>query len=141
MKKLIIGSSVLAGLLPAFAFAATLSTTCTTAGGTTAAGLEGNSSTLFSIVCKLAEFLNTLLPLMLVIGILYFVWGVITYMISADEEQKTKGRDKMIYGIIGLAVITGVWGLVNILTRTFGVQGSQPIVVPCILGTPGCSTN
>jgi hypothetical protein len=31
----------------------------------------------------------------------------------------------MIFGIIGLAVIIGLWGLVNILGRTFGVGSGQ----------------
>jgi hypothetical protein len=43
--------------------------------------------------------------------------------ISASEEAKKKGKDHMIYGIIGFAVIVGVWGLVNIVTTTFGLKG------------------
>jgi hypothetical protein len=60
-------------------------------------------------------------------------------MISADEEQKTKGRDKIIYGIIGLVVIVGMWGLVNIVTKTFGLDNNNTnIYTPCVPGTPGC---
>jgi hypothetical protein len=34
----------------------------------------------------------------------------------------------MIHGIIGFAVILGLWGLVNILLHTFGLQGGSGAV-------------
>jgi len=39
-------------------------------------------------------------------------------MIASDEEAKKAGRDRIIFGIIGLAVIVAMWGLVNILIKT-----------------------
>jgi len=48
---------------------------------------------------------------LLALGVVYFVWGVVTYVIASDEEAKKTGRDRIIYGIIGLAVIIGVWVL------------------------------
>jgi len=57
-------------------------------------------------------------------------WGVVQYVISNDEEAKKTGRNRMIYGIIGLAVIIGMWGLVNILKNTFGLDNVQNITLP-----------
>ena len=70
---------------------------------------------------------------MIALGVLFFVWGVITFVIGNDEEAKTKGRNRMIYGIIGLAVIIGMWGLVNILTKTFDLNNvGGTITVPTV---------
>jgi hypothetical protein len=33
---------------------------------------------------------------------------------------KTKGKNLMLYGLVGFFVMVSVWGLVNILTGTFG---------------------
>lgn len=86
---------------------------------------------LNDVLCKIGDLLNAIVPILIALGVVYFVWGVITYVVSADEEVKTKGRDKMIYGIIGLAVIIGLWGLVKILTNTFGVDNAgQNITYP-----------
>ena len=41
------------------------------------------------VICKIGEFLNSIIPILILLGVVYFVWGVITYMIGADEEQKT----------------------------------------------------
>ena len=61
-----------------------------------------------------------------------FYLGSYFYVIASDEEAKTAGRDKIIYGIIGLAVIIAVWGLVKILTNTFGLNNTQNIVYPTV---------
>jgi hypothetical protein len=100
--------------------------TCqTTAAGTQITSIEG-------MICKIGQILNSIIPVLIALGVVYFVWGVISYVISSDEEAKKTGRNRIIYGIIGLAVIVAVWGLVNILVRTFGVGGTQNITLPTV---------
>jgi len=71
------------------------------------------------------RILNAVVPVLVSLGVVYFTWGVVQYVIGGGEEAKKRGRDRIIYGIIGLAVITGVWGLVNMLIKTFGVGGAS----------------
>ena len=78
------------------------------------------------VLSRVSNFLGALLPLMLSIGVIIFVWGVIQYMIAQSDEAKTKGRDKILYGIIGFAVILSLWGLVTMLQTTFGIGGEPP---------------
>ena len=73
------------------------------------------------IICKIGDILSIIIPILIVLGVVYFVWGVVGYVISKDEEAKKRGRDKMIYGIIGLVVIVALWGLVKIIDNTFDV--------------------
>ena len=81
----------------------------------TCAGEDG----LSGVLCRVAGLLNSLLKVLIALGVVYFVWGVVTYFIGSDEEAKSTGRDRIIYGIIGLAVILSVWGLVKLVTNTF----------------------
>ena len=54
-----------------------------------------------------------------------FVWGVVQYVINADEEsKKSKGKQFMIWGIIALTVMVSVWGLVKIVGDTFGIDST-----------------
>ncbi len=114
---------------PLLAFAQSqLQTTCSNATGT----IQG-------IICDISKILNTVIPVIIVLGVVYFVWGVVTYVISSEEEAKAAGKNRMIWGIIGLVVIVSMWGLVNIVVNTFGLQSSSiQVNVPCITGTPGC---
>jgi hypothetical protein len=77
-----------------------------------------------SLISTSQQILNSIIPVLVALGVVYFVWGVVNYVIADGEEAKKKGKDIMIYGIIGLAVIIGLWGLVNIVVNTFGLSGS-----------------
>jgi ABC-type thiamin/hydroxymethylpyrimidine transport system permease subunit len=83
-------------------------------------------------LCKISQILNSVIPVLIALGVVYFVWGVVQYVIASDEEAKKTGRNRIIYGIIGLAVIVAMWGLVGILTRTFNVDNSGVITLPTI---------
>ena len=72
---------------------------------------------------------NILTPLVaLIIGLAFvtFLWGVYKYITVASTEGKEGARATIIYGLIGLFVMLSVWGLVTILTETFGVQNVIP---------------
>jgi hypothetical protein len=102
----------------------------TTGNGSCAAQASG---TLGYILCIAGNILNTLIPILIVLGVVYFIWGVLQYVISSDEEAKKKGKDHMIWGIIGLVVIVALWGLVSVLTTTFGLNsGSVNVNAPTI---------
>jgi hypothetical protein len=130
-KKLIALSGVIGGLAPLAVFAQN-----SPVGDTCARAL--NSGTIETVICRIGSILNTIIPFLIVLGVLYFVWGVVQYVIASDEEAKKAGRNRMVFGIIGLVVIVGVWGLVGIVTRTFDLNRTTPINVPCVVGTPGC---
>ena len=121
-KKLIALSGFVLSLAPVVALAASVSSgvSCNTGAAVT---------DISSLLCKLSQLLNSVIPVLIALGVVYFVWGVITYVISDDEEAKKKGRNRIIYGIIGLAVIIAMWGLVGILTNTFGLQNSNSSVI------------
>ena len=120
-KKLITLSGFVLGFIPLVALAQP-STGCANV-------LLG---TIQSIICRIGNILDTLIPILVVLGVVYFIWGVITYVIAGDEESKKKGREKMIYGIIGLVVIVALWGLVGIVTNTFDLTGSANISIPTV---------
>ncbi len=85
------------------------------------------------VICKIGSILNTIVPVLITLGVVYFVWGVVTYVIADGEEAKKKGKDQIIYGLIGFVVIFGMWGLVNIVTRTFGFDSQSTAVVTNLL--------
>ncbi len=91
-----------------------------------------NTQTLGGWLCTIGSLLNKVVPVLIALGVVYFVWGVISFVIADDEEAKTKGKDRIIWGIIGLAVIIGMWGLVAVLRNTFGINNTQIIELPTI---------
>ena len=124
-KKLIVLSGFVLGLMPVIVLAQVT-------GGVPTVCTGGAITTIQGLLCKAAEILGAILPILIALGVVYFVFGVITYVIASDEEAKKKGRDRIIGGIIGLAVIIGVWGLVTILNNTFGLGNVREIRFPTV---------
>ncbi len=103
-----------------------------TIGSTTNQCDLSQTGTLFGLVCRFGQLFNAIVPVLIALGVLFFVLGVVQYVIADDEEAKAKGRDRIIYGVIGLAVIIGVWGLVNFLRNTFGLNNNTNIQLPTV---------
>lgn len=96
--------------------------------------------TIGNLITTIQGILNSIIPLLVALGVVYFVWGVVQYVIGDSEEAKKKGRDRIIYGLIGFTVIIGFWGLVNILVKTFGLENSAaPSLAPLTGPEATCS--
>jgi len=56
----------------------------------------------------------------LFLAFLFFLWGMAIFILNAgSEEKRTDGKQKMIWGIIALAVMIGVWGIIKIIQFAF----------------------
>lgn len=95
--------------------------------------IADNPNELQVLICKIGLLVNSVIPIVISIGVLYFIWGVIHYAIARDEEAKAEGRSAMINGLIALLVIVSIWGIVNFMKRFLGVDlNDNTIAVPCI---------
>lgn len=70
---------------------------------------------------------SSVVPLLFTLAVVGFIYGIIQYFLNPDnEEKRKKGKSYMIWGIIALFVMVSMWGLVGILTKTFGIQTLIP---------------
>jgi hypothetical protein len=65
------------------------------------------------------------IPFILGIGFLVFVWGMFQYFIrgGANDEAKESGKSLIMYAIAGYVVILAFWGIVNIISGGIGLEG------------------
>jgi len=76
------------------------------------------------ILQNISNTLQTIIGLLFVIATVIFLWGVIQFIAkSGDEAARNKAKAIMTWGIIGLAVMAAVWGIVQILINYFQVGG------------------
>ena len=88
-----------------------------------------NLTSAFDSVKTIINFY--LIPLLVGLAVVYFLYGVLTYVrAGADETKRTEGRNMMIFGIIAIAVMVSVWGLVNFLLGTFNLSNQQAPPLP-----------
>lgn len=72
------------------------------------------------------SLLRSVIPIIMVLAILYFFWGLVKYIQAAGDAGKaSEGKSIMIYGIIALFVMSAIWGLVGLLSETFVSDGGD----------------
>jgi len=67
---------------------------------------------------------NVLIPFILGIGFLVFVWGMFRYFIAggANDEAKEQGKSLMVYATLGFVLIIVFWGIVNLVATSTGLE-------------------
>jgi uncharacterized membrane protein YidH (DUF202 family) len=89
---------------------------------------DGGDSAFGKLLRNILEFTNkTLIPFIIGIGFLVFVYGMFKYFIAggADEEKREGGKQLMIYATLGFVLIIVFWGIVNLLTSSTGFEGKS----------------
>ena len=113
MKKLI-GLVPALSLLPFFAFA------------------QGQMTQLSTFLSNIAAFMNsTLIPLIFALAFLVFLWGMFTPFIlgGSDSAKQQEVKSLILYAVIGFVVMLSLWGIVNLLADSFGLN-NDTVVIP-----------
>lgn len=75
-------------------------------------------------IAGLTNIVNAVVPFLLAIAVVVFIYGVIKYVIVQDAESKVSARSYIIWGIVGIAVILSVFGLAKLLQNSFGISNT-----------------
>jgi TRAP-type C4-dicarboxylate transport system permease small subunit len=74
------------------------------------------------------QVVNPIILLLTAIAFVVFLWGVFEFIANAGEATKrAEGKSAILWGLVGLVIIFGVYGIINLALNTFGVTPSQPI--------------
>lgn len=70
---------------------------------------------------------NIVVPVLFAIAFIVFLFGAFEAFImgASDGSAKEKGKNLMLWGLIGFFVMVSVWGLVNILVGTFSFNNNS----------------
>ena len=89
---------------------------------------NANAGAFQALLSNILTFTNTvLIPFIIAIGFLVFVWGMFQYFIAggANDEAKEKGKSLMIYATLGFVLIIVFWGVINLLATSTGLEGED----------------
>jgi heme/copper-type cytochrome/quinol oxidase subunit 2 len=90
---------------------------------------SGGGGGEFEILLQnILRFTNTILiPFIIGIGFLVFVWGMFRYFIAggADEAKRESGKQLMIYATLGFVLIIIFWGVINFVVSSIGLENEN----------------
>lgn len=71
------------------------------------------------------EVLDFMVPLLIGLAVLLFLWGLLRYYSTDNQNTKKEAINIIGYGVISIFVMVSIWGLVNLIVDTFNL--SSPI--------------
>lgn len=79
-------------------------------------------------ILNLNKFIiNPLILLLFALAVVYFLYGIFEFISNQEnEEKKTKGKSHMIWGIVGITIMMGVFMIMNIILDTLNIDGINP---------------
>lgn len=96
-------------------------------------GAGSTLSNLTGFVQQAKVIIDLLIPMAFALAIIYFFYGVAKYIGKAgDPKEAAAGKSIMIYGVIAIAVMASLYGIIAYLQNTVGVTGNNTIVVPTL---------
>ena len=67
--------------------------------------------------------LQPFLTFLIALAAVLFLWGVAEFIIYSDDESKrTSGKSHMIWGIVGLVIMTSAITILQIVLNTFNIS-------------------
>jgi len=84
------------------------------------------------LVGDIGRIVNLIIPILFAVALLGFFYGLVMY-IFGSEQNADQAKKTMIWGVVALAVMASIWGLVSFLGEAVGVtQDAAPVVNPLI---------
>jgi|SRR3989338_8507200 len=70
--------------------------------------------------------INPLILLLFALALAYFLYGVFEFIANQNnEEKKTSGKSHMLWGVVGITVMMGVWTILGIVLNTLNIPKSD----------------
>jgi hypothetical protein len=83
-------------------------------------------SVLNSFLSKIIEqIINPIILLLAASAFVVFLWGVFEFIRPANADKREEGREAIFWGLIGLTIIFGAYGVINIALGTFDLGPIQ----------------
>lgn len=80
----------------------------------------GNPSTLAELIQRFIDLIRFALPLLIILTLLVFIWGLAKFILNPDSEQeRSKAKTIMLWGVFMLFLMVSVWGVVALIQNTF----------------------
>lgn len=82
-----------------------------------------------SFTARLLGIINTIINFLVAVATLIFIFGIVKYIISGGDAEKTAdARRFIIFAIVGLVLMIVIWGIVGLIANSLGLVRPAPIL-------------
>ncbi|MEK7083558.1 MAG: hypothetical protein AAB972_05275, partial [Patescibacteria group bacterium] len=88
-------------------------------------------SKIKTILTNIQDTLGIVIKIFITLALVIFIWGVVRFILAAANPQaRNQAKGIMLYGIIAIAILAMMTGIVAFLQTYFGITPGQPIKIP-----------
>jgi len=70
---------------------------------------------------------NPIIGFFFALALVFFLWGIVEYFWNTDNESaRAKGKNHMMWGIIGMFIMFAVFAIMRIIVNTLGADVDIP---------------
>jgi hypothetical protein len=93
------------------------------------AALAQNTQPLQNTTQGVLNVLSIVITIVFVIAVIVFGWGIVKLILAAGDPTEIKNAKQFIWwGIIGIAILASIGGLIRYLQSFFGVDSGSSII-------------
>lgn len=81
---------------------------------------------LHNLVSSLSELVRRLVPLLIGVAVLAFMYGLVTYILRRNDDA----RRVMIWSLVALFVMVSFWGIITLAQSALGINPNVAPPVP-----------
>ena len=79
----------------------------------------------FTILATIALWIKSAIPVLVAAAVMFLIFNIIVYVVSGDAEKKEQAKGYLLWTFIALAFFVMLWGLIKVVSSTFGIQTGQ----------------
>lgn len=88
------------------------------------------ASKLNTILTNIQDTLGIVIKILITLALVVFIWGVVKFIGASGPQAITQAKKTMLIGIIAIAVLATMTGIVALLQTYLGITGGVPIKIP-----------
>ncbi|PJA00802.1 hypothetical protein COX76_01035 [Candidatus Kaiserbacteria bacterium CG_4_10_14_0_2_um_filter_50_16] len=80
------------------------------------------------------QVINPIILLLAGVALILFLWGTFEFIAHAgDEGKRAEGKQAIFWGIVGLVIIFGAYGIINVVIKTFNLTPNDQTTAQGVL--------
>lgn len=83
-------------------------------------------SDLSALIARINTYIiNPAIGVLFAVAFMFFLWGMAKFIFQADDDhEREQGKKHIIWGLVGMFIMVSVYGIIAIVTNTFGIPSS-----------------
>lgn len=87
-----------------------------------------SAASVYDLLALANNVLNASIAILITAAIVGVFYGVVKALFSSGAEGKKDGIKIALYGVVAVAVMVSIWGIIRLLQNTFSVTSTSPVI-------------